>query len=104
VFGSTVGTPLDPNNFVRRELKPALDRANAERGEEELPPIPPLRWHDFRHYAVSTLIAQGADILLLARIAGHSDPNVTLGVYGHLMNAALAEAAARFDPLRETAW
>jgi integrase len=38
---------------------------------------------------------------LLARIAGHSDPNVTLAVYGHLMNAALSEAAARFDPLRE---
>jgi len=33
----------------------------------------------------------------LARIAGHSDPNVTLGVYGHLMNAALSEAVARFD-------
>ena len=101
VFGSTVGTPLDPNNFVRRELKPAHDRANAKRGEEELPSIPAFRWHDFRHYAVSTLIAQRADILLLARIAGHSDPNVTLGVYGHLMNAALSEAAARFDPLGE---
>jgi integrase len=58
-----------------------------------------FRWHDFRHYAVSVLISQHADILLLARIAGHSDPNVTLNVYGHLMKGALFEAAELYDPL-----
>lgn len=55
--------------------------------------MPDFRWHDSRHYAISTLIAQKADILTLARIAGHADPNVTLKVYGHLMKGALAEAA-----------
>jgi hypothetical protein len=39
-------------------LKPALDRANTKPGEEEPAAIPPFRWHDFRHYAVSTLIAR----------------------------------------------
>ena len=53
-------------------------------------------------YAVSTLIAQKADILTLARIAGHSDPNVTLKVYGHLMKGALAKAADLYDPLAAT--
>jgi integrase len=74
VFASTIGTPLDPNNFGKRELKPAIQRANKKRVEKELAPLVDFRWHDFRHYAVSTLIAQKADILTLARIAGHSDP------------------------------
>jgi integrase len=37
----------------------------------------------------------------VARIAGHADPNVTLKVYGHLMEGALAEAAELYDPFRE---
>jgi integrase len=75
VFGSTIGTPMDPNNFVRR-------------------------WHDLRHYAVSALIAEGANILLIAKVAGHSDPSVTLSVYSHLMPAGLTGAAEKFNPMR----
>jgi integrase len=101
VFASNIGTALDPNNFVKRELKPSIDRANAKRKESNLKPLPAFRWHDFRHYAVSRLIAQKADILTVARIAGHADPNVTLKVYGHLMEGALAEAAELYDPLSE---
>ncbi|HEY5660162.1 MAG TPA: tyrosine-type recombinase/integrase [Gaiellaceae bacterium] len=47
---------------VRREFKPALERAK----------LPSFRFHDLRHYAVSSLIAQGADIKLLQAIAGHA--------------------------------
>src|SRR5689334_11954747 len=94
---------MDPNNFVKRELKTAIKAANKNRAEKQLAPIPAFRWHDFRHYAVSVLIAQRADILTLARIAGHADPNVTLKVYGHLMNGALTDAAEQFEPLRNVA-
>jgi integrase len=90
VFGSTIGTPMDPNNFVRREFKTALTAAKLEG----------FRWHDLRHYAVSALIAEGANILLIAKVAGHSDPSVTLSVYSHLMPAGLTEAAEKFDPMR----
>ena len=88
-FGTTIGTAMEPNNFVKRELKPALARAG----------LPNFRWHSFRHFAISVLISQGADILTLARIAGHSDPSVTLKVYGHLMRGALGDAAERYEPL-----
>jgi hypothetical protein len=54
-------------------------------------------------YAVSQLIAQGASLLQVARVAGRADPSVTLRVYGHLMADALAEAARRYDPLRAVA-
>jgi integrase len=90
VFGTSLGTPVDPGNFVKREFKPACAAAGVN-----------FRWHDLRHFAVSELIKQRADILLLAKIAGHSKPSVTLDVYGHLMDEAISEAADKFDPLKE---
>ena len=89
VFATIVGTPLDPGNFVRREFKPALARAGLE----------PFRFHDLRHFAVSALIAPGADIKLLQAIAGHASATMTLDTYGHLMTARVQEAATRYDPL-----
>jgi integrase len=89
VFGTAIGTATEPGNFVRREYKPALDRAG----------LPSFRFHDLRHFAVSALIAQGADIKLLQAIAGHSSATVTLDVYGHLMTDRISEAAAHFDAL-----
>ena len=56
VFGTSVGTPMDPNNYVKREFKGAITRANKKRAEDELEPLPSFRWHDLRHYAVSVLI------------------------------------------------
>ncbi len=90
VFASAVGTPMDPGNFVRREFKTALKAAGLDG----------FRWHDLRHFAVSALIEEGANILLIAQVAGHSDPSITLSVYSHLMPAGLAEAAEKFDPMR----
>jgi len=58
-----------------------------------------FRWHDLRHYAVTELIAQGADIKLLQAIAGHKDATMTLNVYGHLMRERVSEAADLYDPL-----
>lgn len=95
VFPSVVGTPQNPATAAEREFRHALRRAG-------LPRLA-FRFHDLRHYAVSQLIAQGASILQVARVAGHSDPSVTLRVYGHLMADGLAEAARRFDPLRAPA-
>jgi integrase len=92
VFGTAVGTQEHANRWYEREFGPARDRAGFS-----------FRFHDLRHYAVSKLIEQGANILLVSRVAGHSRPSVTLDVYGHLMVDGLAEAAARFDPLRQRA-
>lgn len=90
VFGSAVGTPMDPGNFVRREFKTALKAAGFDG----------FRWHDFRHFAVTALIGEGANILLIAKVAGHSDPSITLSVYSHLMPSGVTEAAEKFDPMR----
>jgi integrase len=93
VFPTIVGTPQDPGNFVRREFRPALKAAGLEG----------FRWHDLRHYAVSALIAEGADIKLLQSIAGHATASMTLDTYGHLMVERVTEAADRFDPMGQLA-
>jgi integrase len=92
VFATAVGTPLNPRNFERREFKRALKLAGLEGA---------FRFHDLRHFAVSTLIAQRADIKLLQAIAGHASATVTLDVYGHLMVERVTEAASLHDPLTE---
>jgi integrase len=93
VFPNRLGGPESPNGWLKREFYPALKRAD----------VSPFRFHDLRHFAVSQLIAQGANVLELARVAGHADPSITLRVYSHLMGDGLARAADRYDPLRRLA-
>jgi integrase len=103
IFGTAAGTPMDPGNWTRREFKTAQRRAGlGEWVEDENGRrwVGAFRFHDLRHYAVSELIKQHANILLLARIAGHSDPNVTLRVYAHLFDEDVSEAAWLYDPLK----
>jgi integrase len=57
-----------------------------------------LTLHDLRHTTITRLIEQGADPLLVATIAGHSRPSVTLDTYSHLQRHHAREAAVRFDP------
>jgi integrase len=90
VFPTAVGTPEDPAAWASREFRHARRQAKLRAT---------LRLHDLRHYCVSRLIAQGANILLVSRIAGHSKPSITLDVYSHLFAEGIEEAAARFDPL-----
>ena len=104
VFGSTIGSAVDPGNFVRREFKLAQQRAGlgewiTDEATAKRRWVGASRWHDLRHYAVTEPIAQGADIKLLQAIAGHKDATMTLNVYGHLMVERVSEAADLFDPL-----
>jgi integrase len=47
--------------------------------------LPPLRVHDLRHSYGSHLLANGAPLELVAERMGHASPNITLGVYRHLL-------------------
>ncbi len=47
--------------------------------------IPPVRVHDLRHSYGSHLLANGAPLELVAERMGHANPNITLGVYRHLL-------------------
>jgi len=57
-----------------------------------------LHFHGLRHTHASQLIAAGLDVVLISKRLGHSNPNITLGIYAHLWekdDAAAAEAINR---------
>jgi integrase len=65
------GGPLLYWNFLKRFWQPAFTKA-------ALPYVTP---HSARHSYISTMQAQGVEVGLVAKLAGHANPMVTLGVY-----------------------
>ena len=90
VFADVVGRPLYPER-CSDELKATIKAAG-------LPELS-VRFHGLRHFAVSRLIEEGANIVLLSKVAGHSSPDVTLRVYSHLMPSGAADVADLYDPI-----
>ena len=88
---SSPGEPLSPR-MVTRVFRRYADRAG-------LPARVTL--HDLRHTTVTRLIEQGASLLLISAIAGHSKTSTTTDVYGHLLSGHVQDAALRFDPAVE---
>lgn len=70
---------------IQREFTKALKACNEDlikNGSKELPVI---RIHDLRHSHATYLINKGANIVAVSRRLGHSDINMTLKVYTHLL-------------------
>lgn len=78
------GGPLVYHNFLHRFWTPALKRYG-------LPHVTP---HSARHSFVSTLQAQGIEVGLVAKIAGHANANVTLGHYTQAVRGTESAAIA----------
>jgi integrase len=47
--------------------------------------VRPIRFHDLRHTTASLLLMSGASPTAVQRILRHSDPRITIEVYGHLL-------------------
>lgn len=47
--------------------------------------LPAIRLHDLRHTHASQLLADGVPIHIVSQRPRHSDPGVTMRVYGHLL-------------------
>ena len=90
VFPSSRGTPLNANNFYKRKFKPALKAAGIKDN---------VRWHDLRHTFGSLKLDQGANIYYVQRQMGHSSIQVTVDIYGHLLESRKPEEAAKTDKL-----
>ena len=69
------GGPLTYGNFRKRYWAPTLKRLG-------LPAVTP---HSARHSFISTLQAQGVEVGLVAKLAGHKSAVVTLSHYTHAM-------------------
>ena len=97
VFCTPKGTPMSPDNFVKRNFAAILARAEAERAGNGLPAIGKVRWHDLRHTFGSLKIDQGEDLLYVSMQMGHSSIQVTADIYAHQIRARRPEAAAKTD-------
>ena len=82
------GGPLRYDNYLKRFWKPALKKANVRY----------VTHHSARHSFVSTLQAQGVEVGLVAKLAGHANPAVTLGHYTQAIRGG-EEAVAILDNL-----
>ena len=74
VFTNNKGTKYDPRQFST-EVKRIMRKAG----------YPDLHLNDLRHAHISNLLSAGVPVLLVAERAGHSDPTMTLNVYGHVI-------------------
>jgi integrase len=89
VFTGPNGAPLEPVT-LNRAYKALLKAA-------ELPIE--TRFHDLRHSAASLLLAQGVHARVIMDLLGHSSISVTMNTYGHIMPAAMREAASTMEAI-----
>ena len=82
-----VGTPLNPENLVKRSFKPLLERVG----------LPPIRFHDLRHTCATLLLSRGVNPKIVQELLGHANISVTLDIYSHVLPDMQEEAAAAMD-------
>ncbi len=82
--GETAAGYLNPTSVLRRELYPAMKRA-------EVPRVGPTgekrTFHSFRHTYAKLALENGRRITWLSRHLGHSSLKVTTDIYGHFERA-----------------
>lgn len=94
------GEPMNPSTFSNRIFR-IEDDAN----------LPHVSLHDLRHTFASMLNSASIDIARISRELGHSNPNVTLGIYTHIFGNVsdssrgiaeiISEKTAPFLPLEK---
>lgn len=89
VFASGEGTPRDMHNVERREFHKCLEAAKLRR----------IRLHDLRHTTASLLLQNGAPIVYVKDMLGHSSIKVTVDIYGHLVPGANRQEMNRLPSL-----
>lgn len=83
LFAHEDGQPLHPDSVSKRFY--VLVRRSG---------LPPVRFHDLRHTAVSNMLNAGVTAEIVANLVGHSSSKITEEVYGHLWSEAGRAAAA----------
>lgn len=78
--GETKTGFVSPSTLLRRELYPAMARAEVPR---KGPTGESRTFHSFRHTYAKRALETGAQITWLSRHLGHSSLKVTTDVYGH---------------------
>jgi integrase len=83
VFSTTVGTPVDPDNLVKRSFKPLLEKAG----------LPEIRFHDLRHTCATLLLGRNVHPKIVQELLGHATIAMTLDTYSHYLPSMGSHAA-----------
>jgi integrase len=75
IFASEKGTPLNPENLVKRSFKPLLKRAG----------LPEIRFHDLRHTCATLLLGRSVHPKIVQELLGHATIAMTLDTYSHYL-------------------
>jgi integrase len=75
IFATQKGTPLNPENLVKRSFKPLLERAG----------LPEIRFHDLRHTCATLLLGRSVHPKLVQELLGHATIAMTLDTYSHFL-------------------
>jgi integrase len=75
LFANRKGRPFSANKLREKQLHPLLVKLGIPRGG----------FHSMRHGAASSLLADGATPAVVQKQLRHSDPRITLGIYGHVV-------------------
>jgi integrase len=75
LFVNRRGHPFSANKLREKQLHPLLLKLG----------IPHGGFHSMRHGAASSLLADGASPAVVQKQLRHSDPRITLGIYGHVV-------------------
>jgi integrase len=83
IFASGVGTPVNPENLVKRSFKPLLEKAG----------LLEIRFHDLRHTCATLLLSRGVHPKLVQELLGHATIAMTLDTYSHYLPSMGDQAA-----------
>lgn len=75
LFVNRNGRPFSANKLREKQLHPLLKKLGIPRGG----------FHSMRHGAASSLLADGVTPAVVQKQLRHSDPRITLGIYGHVL-------------------
>jgi hypothetical protein len=86
LFANRRPRPFSANKLREKKLRPLLTKLR----------IPLAGFHAFRHAVASELIDSGAPITVVQAQLRHSDPRITLGLYGHVIPQSQRDAVGSF--------
>lgn len=89
IFSTSLGTPLDRRNLLKRHVQPACKRLGLEG----------LGWHWLRHAHATLLDAVGTPLGTVQALLGHSSSEITREVYLHSIPADARSAVQKVEEL-----
>lgn len=87
MFCTSIGTHLNPTRDVLNVLKSFLKKAG----------LPNIRFHDLRHSSATMLLSMQVHPKIVQEILGHSQINITMDIYSHVLPTMQEEAMGKVN-------